>query len=175
MRRGHQIGMVALGLGIDAVLDAASATAAHDGDWFRPTDLSQIIPEPAVQTDAPTSDPNLAVALFGIPVFQEGIAHVYSSFGSGLLAIADGADSVAQTGGFFNTAIAMGDDSTATAGGAAGIFDVAGVFGDNSAAMAGSDPDVGNSGSFDLAAVFGNLLDANATGGIFQVDIVPLF
>lgn len=240
MRNVNRFGMLALGVGIGAVFGAASAAAAPADDWFRSTDPGPLIPDAAVAADPSESDLNLAVALFGIPVFQQGSAHVYSTFGSGLIAIADGADSIAQTGGFLNTAIALGDgsaaaaagagnisiadgdhataafggylppipiglpvadltlafgdnsragivggsfnsagvighDSTAIAGGTNAIFDAAQVFGNGSTALAGTDPDVGNTGSFDLAAVFGDLLHADATGGIFQIDIAPLF
>lgn len=236
--RIESLGLLAAGVAAAVALGVAPAGAAPGVDWLRWPDPGWTIPDPAADTAAPASEPNLAVALFGIPVLQEGSAHVYSSPGSGLLAIADGAGSIAQTGGFFNTAIAVGDNSAAFAAGVGnlsvavgdqaiaeyggflppipiglptgdsiyafgdnaragivggsfnsaavfgdnssasagnGILDFASVYGNNSTALAGEDPDVGNSGSLSLAAVFGDLLRADATGGIFQIDIEPLF
>lgn len=176
------------GLLAAAVALAPSAGAAPADDWLRATDSGWVLPDPAAET--PASDTNLAIALFGIPVFQEGSAHINPSPGSGLLAIADGADSYAQTGGFLNTAIAIGDHATAVAAGAGNLSVAVGdhataafgsflppipfalpvadgifAFGDN--ARAGI---VG--GSFNIAGVFGDDSTATAGNGIFDAAAV---
>ncbi|MBS9535000.1 hypothetical protein KIH27_15530 [Mycobacterium sp. M1] len=239
MRHAMRLGALVAALGAGVAIAAASAGAAPYS-WLQPADLSVGAPDLAYPASDDSPELNLAIALFGVPVFQEGSANVYSTFGSGLLAIASGAGSVATTGGFLNTALAFGDgstasasgagimvmavgdhatagsggllppipiglptgdsafafgdhsmagvfggsynsavvvgnDSTATAGGLNSFFNSASVFGDHSTAAAGGDPAIDNSGSFDLAAVNGDNLDADATGGIFKIDLQPLF
>ena len=81
-------------------------------------------------------------------------------------ALANGADSQAlATGGISETATASGTNAVANA--VNGIGDVASVIGTGSTAISGS------GGDWDLAAVFGNLLAANATGGNFLLDLLP--
>jgi hypothetical protein len=70
-----------------------------------------------------------------------------------------------------NTGSAMDE---AVAGGTGAILndnDIAEIFGTGSTAFAGSDPTT--AGSFDLAAVFGDMLNAMATGKDFLIDILP--
>ena len=72
----------------------------------------------------------------------------------------------------FNTGSAF---DQATAGGAGNLFannDIAEIIGTGSTATAGSD--LTTAGNFDLAAAFGDLLHAIATGGNFLWDIPPL-
>jgi hypothetical protein len=52
-------------------------------------------------------------------------------------------------------------------------FDIATVVGTDSSAISGADLTTHTPGSFDLAAAFGDMLHANATGGNFLVDILP--
>ena len=113
-------------------------------------------------------------------------------------AFADGVNSVANAnGGLFNSAFASGGNAEAnavlgwnnlafvfntgsafdqaTAGGAGSLFannDIAEIIGTGSTATAGSD--LTTAGNFDLAAAFGDLLHAIATGGNFLWDIPPL-
>jgi hypothetical protein len=85
-------------------------------------------------------------------------------------AFADGASSDANAlGGSFDSAIANGANSFANA--APGSFDSAIADGANSTADAGGTLGSGL-GSFDLAAAFGDMLHAIATGN-FMTDIVP--
>jgi hypothetical protein len=69
--------------------------------------------------------------------------------------------SVINTGSAFDEAIAGGGVPFSS------NFDIADIFGTGSTALAGS------GGSFDLAAVFADMLDANAAGGNFLIDILP--
>ena len=66
-------------------------------------------------------------------------------------------------------------NDTAEAGGVGPVIgdnDIASVVGTGSTAFAGSD--FTTPGSFDLAAVvFGDMLNATATGGNFLIDILP--
>lgn len=108
---------------------------------------------------------------------------------SGLLhstAFADGTNSDAEASGAETTAIATGGNAEAQANyisdiaaifntgsafdeatAAGGVHDVAEIIGTGSTAVAGL------GGDWNLAAVFGDMLDANATGGNFLVDILP--
>jgi hypothetical protein len=113
-------------------------------------------------------------------------------------AFADGVNSAATAnGGLFNSAFAFGGNAEAnavlgwnnlafvlntgnvfdeaTAGGNGNLFannDIAEIIGTGSTATAGSD--LTTAGNFDLAAAFGDILHAIATGGNFLWDIPPL-
>jgi hypothetical protein len=89
-------------------------------------------------------------------------------------ATALGAHSTADAvNGFLNLASAVGTDSTAVAGGPGG-FNVANVLGIGSTAIAGASPTTAGTGN--LAAVYGNMLNATATGASQSVDFVtPIF
>jgi hypothetical protein len=148
-------------------------------------------------TEAANAGPlNVAVSVLGFPLVQLGSAHAFSGFGG--LAVAVGANSDATTGvGIFNcafalgagsdatvippnqfdTAIAIGANDVAVAGGGSpsnfpnllsGSFDTAFVLG------TGSDADA-TYGNYNLAAVFGNMQTATATGNNRLVDIVTPF
>lgn len=88
---------------------------------------------------------------------------------SGLLttAIASGTNADAQTFGLSDLASAINTGSAFDQASANGFFDTAEVFGTGSSALAGF------GGSSDLAAVFADMLDANATGANFLIDILP--
>jgi hypothetical protein len=118
-------------------------------------------------------------------------------FGMGDSAFADGTDSFSVAEGSLDSATVFGPNSTAFAGegngdlasivntgstadaaDAGGINatdlgnnDIASVLGTGSTATAGAD--LTTPGDFDLATVFGDLLNAVATGGNFLVDILP--
>ena len=113
--------------------------------------------------------------------------------GGGFLgnAFANGVGSVATTSGISDTASVSGGNAEADAIGIGDVasifntgsafdqaiagggiplgsnFDLAEIFGTGSTALAG------DNGSFDLAAVFGDMLHAMATGENFLVDILP--
>jgi hypothetical protein len=94
------------------------------------------------------------------------------------IAFADGVDSDAQAIGIrdiaaiFNTGSLLDE---ATSGGNStfplAAHDIALIIGTGSTAVAGSDLTGG--GNWDLAAVFGDMLDAHATGANFLFDILP--
>ena len=122
--------------------------------------------------------------------------------GNGDLATASGGGA-ATAGGFLANAFASGAGSTATATGvsdsatafggnadaqASGIGDIASIFNTGSAldqatAITGDNllaevfgtgsTAVAGVGNWDLAGAFGDMLDANATGGNFLLDILP--
>jgi hypothetical protein len=139
-------------------------------------------------------DPNVAISAFGHPLAQFGTAHASSGFGG--LAVAVGANSDATTSGVFNCAFALGAGSDATVNAGPvyylGVceFDTAIAVGTNDVAVAGGSPVpppyppggpvpalsfLPRPGSFDTAAVFGNMLTATATGANGLVDIVTPF
>jgi PE family len=126
---------------------------------------------------------------FAVAVGANSNASATGPFNS---AFALGAGSNATTdGGFlfvtgsFDTAIAVGTNDVATAGafvstaplpypvGSPGSFDTAFVLGTGSTALAGATNAA--AGNHDLAAVFGNVLGAAATGANHLVDIVTPF
>lgn len=84
----------------------------------------------------------------------------FAQFGNGNLAY------VVDLGGSSDTAVAGGNSAAVL-----GSDDIASIFGMGSTAVAGAD--LSTPGDFDLAAVFGDLLSAMATGGNFLSDILP--
>jgi hypothetical protein len=74
--------------------------------------------------------------------------------------------SVINTGSAFDEAVAGG-----TIGGPIGYHDLATIIGTGSTAIAGSD--LTTAGNFDDAVVFGDMLNAIATGKDFLIDILP--
>jgi hypothetical protein len=74
--------------------------------------------------------------------------------------------SVFNTGSAFDQAIAGG-----TIGGPIGSHDLAWIFGTGSTAIAGSD--LTTAGNFDNAIVFGDMLNAVATGKDFLIELLP--
>jgi hypothetical protein len=87
----------------------------------------------------------------------------------------DGANSDAQTVGVGDVASVINTGSAfdeAVAGGAVAFSDndIATIIGTGSTAFAGSDPTT--AGDWDLAAAFGGMLHASATGGNFLLDIL---
>jgi hypothetical protein len=101
-----------------------------------------------------------------------------SAGGLHTIAFADGVNSDATTEGIrdiaaiFNTGSLLDE---ATSGGNStfplAAHDIAVIIGTGSTAVAGSDLTGG--GNWDLAAVFGDMLDAHATGANFLLDILP--
>jgi hypothetical protein len=85
-------------------------------------------------------------------------------------AVGNSSAAVSDVGGL-DFATVFGADGTARAGN--GYGDIAFILGTDSTATAG-DPTTVTPGSFDLAAVFGDMLNAMATGGNFMVDILPM-
>jgi hypothetical protein len=118
---------------------------------------------------------------FGDVAFADGANSTAETLGlvGGLdSALVFGANSTAEAGGLvgsLDSALVFGANSIAQAGGIAGGLDSALVFGANSTAEAGETAGavLGAPGNFDLAAAFGDMLHAIATGGNFLVDIVP--
>jgi hypothetical protein len=80
-----------------------------------------------------------------------------------------GTGSSAYVSGTLDSALVNGANSLAQA--VSGISDSATVFGDGSSALAGGE--LTAPASFDLAAVFADMLDANATDNNFLLDILP--
>ena len=99
----------------------------------------------ATSTPPPPSAPTAS------PFPQYGNDNVASAVDTG------GVDDVARAGGFSDTVL--------------GSNDIASVLGSDSTAIAGADATT--AGDSDLAAVFGDMLNALATGGNFLTDILP--
>ena len=91
----------------------------------------------------------------------QGVALLMGGSGIGDLA------SVINTGSAFDQAIAGGSGI----GGPIGYHDLAWIFGTGSTAIAGSD--LTTAGNFDDAVVFGDLLNAMATGKDFLIELLP--
>lgn len=145
--------MLALGLGVGALLTAtagtASANTADDPFSFFP----------AADVSSPASGTNIAISYDTTTLFQEGTA-VANSGGYNDLAIAIGNDSVANefstgAGSQFSVALADGTGAEATAG--VGNFDTAAAIGDGSIANA-------EGGNFDSAFALGAGSDVFAGG-----------
>jgi hypothetical protein len=93
-----------------------------------------------------------------------GISDTASAYGTNAASQADGIDDVASvinTGSAFDEAIAGGGAPLTS------NFDLAEIFGTGSTAVAGE------GGSLDLAAVFGDMLNAMASFNYFVIDILP--
>jgi hypothetical protein len=158
-----RIGVLAVGLGIGAVLASASASA-DSSDWLSSIDgfLSG-----AALPAADAGGLNLAISIDGVSLLQEGTASAYSGT-DGDIAIASGAGTSAYAFGTDNYADILGTDSSGVAGGynaaeAAGSSDnTAFIDGNNDYAFAGGSD--GNPGTFDYAVIFGNDDKAYAGG-----------
>jgi hypothetical protein len=147
---------------------------------------------------APVSAPvlNVAISFDGMTLFQEGDAAATSGTGDLAIALGAGSDALATVGNFDSATVVGTDSSSVTengngdlasvvntgstedvafAGGTDPSFlssnDIASVLGTDSSAFAGGDSSA--VGNFDLAAVFGDMLTATATGGSGLVDILP--
>ncbi len=143
-----RLGMLAIGLGVGAVLTATAGTASADPFSF--------FPDPAADVSTPGLD--LAISYDGMSLVQQGNATATSG-GLNDLAIAFGNDSVAKefttgVGSQFSTAVADGNGASATAG--VGNFDNAFALGDGSSAGA-------EGGNFDSAYALGT--DSNVLAG----------
>jgi len=173
----------ALGTGSNAIVGAGSSLSSAFSDGTSSTAV------------AGAGNGNLATALgtgsTAITVLGNGDLATASSGGTatagGFLgnALAEGAGSTAVATGVTNTAIALGGNAEAQA---SGIGDIASIFNTGSAldqaTASGGDnllaeifgtgsTAVAGLGNWDLAAAFGDMLDANATGGNFLLDIMP--
>jgi hypothetical protein len=172
--------VVGIGGSFDSAFADGNGAAANAGVGNH--DIASAIGAGSNSSTAGVGNHDFASALGG------GVA---TAGGFGTTAVANGADSSALTNGFFDTAGAYGGNADAEAsgignfawivntgsafdqalaGGGAPLssnFDVAEIFGTGSSAMAGAP------GSYDLAAVFGDLLHALASGNNFLVDILP--
>jgi hypothetical protein len=196
-------GLLAVGLGIGAALATPGLASADPSTdpylWIdqllgglsvpaqtTPSDIQisisgiNLFP---ITADSPIADSefgDIAIAIGNGP----GGAIAMATGGIFDVAFADGANSSADSGngGSFDTAIADGANSESNA--EAGNLDVAFADGTNSVADAGGMPGgcvftfviectPETPGSFDLAAVFGDMLHATATGGNFLTDILP--
>ncbi len=193
------LALLAVGLSIGAALAAPGvASADPSADAYSWTD--QLLGGLSVPAQTATSDIQISISginLFPItadsPTADAGLGDIAIAIGPGAfalagdsgtfdVAVADGADSTAvSANGSFDSAIADGANSTANA--ETGNLDVAIADGTNSVADAGGTgggcivtfvieciPET--PGSFDLAAVFGDMLHASAIGN-FLTDILP--
>jgi hypothetical protein len=194
-----RLGLLAVGLGIGAALGSTPGVASGDSstDWLSSIDQSLGgLPVPAADTvqdmqisidgTGLISGPNTAFAFSGPGSVAIAIGdNSYASAQNGMFdfAFADGSNSMAEAEeGNFDVAVADGSDSVAKAGEYAGLvpgslsptnFDTALVFGDHGFAEAGGLGINNSVGFFDLAAVYGDNLIAQATATPFLVDIVP--
>jgi hypothetical protein len=139
--------------------------------------------------DAASASGTGSTALVGV-FNTPGSFDVASAFGNAFAAAGDGNFDNAVTFDPFGTitsaafaehgsgdyASIFGDGDSAMAGGPGNLLgngDIAAVFGNDSTALAGADL-TGNTGNFDLAADFGNMLDANATGANFLIEVMTI-
>src|SRR5277367_4196933 len=126
-------GLLAVGLGIGAVVAATAGTAAADPVWPLDPNVAAASVDGVTGTlgtaaadPAALPDPDIAISFSGITLLQDGNAIATS--GTGDLAIAFGASSDADaTGGLFDSAIALGTGSIADATG--GNLDTATALG----------------------------------------------
>jgi hypothetical protein len=191
-------GLLAVGLSIGAALAATPVVASADPStdpWIDQLLSGLSVPDPAATLDMqvsidgtdlfPTAG-NTATATstmgdIAIAIGNGANASATDATGdTGDFAFADGANSTAEAGfnGGGDSAVVFGANSTAEAGFIGG-FDSAVVIGANSTAEAGfgipaSLPlfPFAIPSSFDLAAAFGDMLHASASGN-FMIDILP--
>jgi hypothetical protein len=176
-------GLLAVGLSIAAAL-ATPGVASADPSTDPYLWIDQLLGGLSVPAQTTTLD--MQVSVDGTDLFPTAgnTATATSDTGDIAIAIGNGANANA-TGGSGDFAFADGANSTAEAG-FIGDFDSAVVFGANSTADAGfgsvftfpgecisafCDLDIPN--DFDLAAAFGDTLNASATTGSGLVDILP--
>jgi hypothetical protein len=169
------LGLLAVGLGTGAAVASAPGVASADSstDWL--SSIDQLLGGLSVAAQTTPLEP-MQVSISGIDLFPITADTPFAFSGPGDIAIAIGDDAIAQAfipGGIFNVAIADGDYSYADGGEGGGSFDVAIADGAGSVAAAGGmEGSLDPSGSFDLAAVFGDMLHAFAIGN-FVTDMVP--
>jgi hypothetical protein len=194
-------GLLAVGLSIGAAL-AAPGVASADPSTDPYVWIDQLLGGLSVPAQTTTSDIQISIfgtdlfpitadnsAFAGSGPFDIAVAIGPGSFADSFggifnTAFADGASSGATIeGGSFDTAIADGASSEATA--EPGSFDTAIADGASSSALAGGITGpctpffielcipTSTPGDFDLAAAFGDMLHASATGGNFLTDILP--
>jgi hypothetical protein len=176
-------GLLGVALGIGAAL-ATPGVASADPSTDPYLWIDQLLGGLSVPAQTTTLD--MQVSVDGADLFPTtgNTATATSDTGDIAIAIGNGAEANA-TGGSGDFAFADGANSTAEAG-FIGDFDSAVVFGANSSAEAGfgsvftlpgecisafCDVDVPH--DFDLAAAFGDMLNASATTGNFLTDILP--
>jgi hypothetical protein len=122
-----RLGVLAMGLGIGAVVASSPGIASADSstDW-----LSDVFGASAVPVFS-IPDLNLAVSVDGYSLLQDGTASATSGTGDFAVAFGYGADASAL-GGFGDVAVASGNNAAAFAGGASGdTFDTAVDIGNN--------------------------------------------
>jgi hypothetical protein len=164
-----RLGLRAVGLGVGAALAATPWVASADSsnDWLSSTDqLLGGLSVPAADTAQ-----DMQISIDGTPlIYGPNTAFAFSGPGSIAIAIGDNSYASAQNG-MFDFAFADGSNSMAEA--EEGNFDVAVADGSDSFAEAGGLGINNSVGFFDLAAVYGDNLIAQATVTPFLVDIVP--
>jgi hypothetical protein len=195
-----RLGLLAVGLGLGAALGSTPGVASGDSstDWLSSIDQSLGgLPVPAADT---VQDMQISIGGTLLFPYVDNTAFAFASPGDIAIAIGDNSYASAQNGMFdfafadgtnsfaeaeignFDVAVADGSDSVAKAGEYAGLvpgslsptnFDTALVFGDHSFAEAGFLGLNNSVGFFDLAAVYGDNLLAQAVVAPFLVDIVP--
>ncbi len=164
------------GAGDFAIADGANSSATATGGIFN------------IAFASGTDSNALAGAAFGVPGnldFAGGLGpdiNVVAGAGNfnGATAVdpattPSSPDNVFADFGFDNSAFVYGAGDFDRAGGdalATGNCDIADIFGNSSQALAGSA--LTAPGNLDLAADLGNMLDANATGANFLIDIMPM-
>jgi hypothetical protein len=149
-----RLGILAVGLGIGAAVAHSPVASADSSDWLSSIDSlfgGGALPAPAV------SGLNLDISFDGSTIYSSGSATAFTEVGQYGLAIAYGANSVADAGGGTGDyALADGTDANAEAGGPVGDannFDSAVDIGNNT----GTDDDVtAGEGSDDSAIQIGN-------------------
>jgi hypothetical protein len=159
-----RLGLLAVGLGIGAVVAATAGTAAADPVWPLDPNVAAASVDGVTGTlgtaaadPAALPDPDIQVSIFGLDLFPTAGNTATASSDLGDLAIAIGNGSVAQaTGGILDTAFADGTSSAAAA--ASGNLDTATALGAGSDAFA-------DDGSLDSATALGAGDHASALDG----------
>jgi hypothetical protein len=160
--------VLAVGLGIGAVVAATAGTAAADPAGTAAADpVLPLDPNVAASFDgaagtlgtaaadpvSPLDPPDLAISFSGVPLLELGTASATSGFGDLAIAIGPNADAKAIGFGDFASAISTGSESC--------LECAIAVAGDPIQGVSGND--------FDFASAFGKLVDAGA-GNPFNAD-----
>jgi hypothetical protein len=158
------------GIGDIAIADGAGTEAIASGGIF-PFDFALAYGHALADAAGGSFDSATAVGN-GVDAFAIGFADLASVSGDNAEAKAvDGIGDVAtvdNTGSAFDQAISGGTSFPDL-----GYFDIASVIGTGSTADSGINIMTNALGNFDLAAAFGDMLHAVATGGNFLTDILP--
>jgi hypothetical protein len=178
-------GLLAVGLGIGAALAATPGVASADSstDWL--SSIDQLLGGFSVPAADPAQALDMQISIGGLDLFPTADNTATATAGGDNIAIAigNGATATISSGNASDLAFADGANSVASVVNTGDVgplsfsnmFDIAYVLGTGSTATISGDGGglIPDASSFDVAAVFGDMLNASITNASNMVDIVP--